>query len=181
MRIQVGSWVTGKPTAAPGTIEWAGGLVDFSRVPLTTYIKSINVTGFTNGVKDAVYHEDGDRSGTSESIVVDTMDMMVLEGKGPDEGLSKGAIAGVVIGVITPPAGELDGKETDAKRSGLGVNDEVDSRGVSPLSPGFKGRARFRRRKRAVRLRSMNWLTRRGAKYTNFLETCRTGDKQTLD
>ncbi|KAK0640550.1 concanavalin A-like lectin/glucanase domain-containing protein, partial [Cercophora newfieldiana] len=71
MKVDVGSWVAGKKDASPGTIEWAGGLADFSNGPLKTYIKSINVTDDAKGVKNAVQYRYTDMSGRAESIVVE--------------------------------------------------------------------------------------------------------------
>lgn len=74
MRVKVGAWVAGFDGNAPGTIQWAGGVADFSNGPHSSYFKSIEVTDYAGGssptdkdVKEYVY---GDRSGSSGSIKV---------------------------------------------------------------------------------------------------------------
>ncbi|KAF3492306.1 uncharacterized protein GIQ15_01823 [Arthroderma uncinatum] len=49
MRVLVGSWVGGDPSNAPGTIQWAGGLTDYSQAPFTMVVKSIKVTDYSTG------------------------------------------------------------------------------------------------------------------------------------
>lgn len=72
MQIKLGTWVAGRPDAAPGTVTWAGGMADFSQGPFNGYYKSIAITDYagtdapcTRSVTQYVY---GDRSGTWQSI-----------------------------------------------------------------------------------------------------------------
>ena len=86
MQVKLGSWVAGKPSAAPGTIQWAGGLADFSKGPFTAAYKSIKVTDFMGGqgAKAATEYVYTDRSGTWQSIKV------VNDGKTQSGGSSSG-------------------------------------------------------------------------------------------
>lgn len=74
MQIKLGTWVAGRPDAAPGTVTWAGGMADFSQAPFNGYYKSIAITDYagadapcTKSVTQYVY---GDRSGSWQSIQV---------------------------------------------------------------------------------------------------------------
>ncbi|KAK5773955.1 hypothetical protein RI543_004710 [Arxiozyma heterogenica] len=65
MSIKFGIWAGGDPSNAPGTIEWAGGITDYSAGPFTMYVKQIIVTDYSTGES---YSYDG-TSGSWESIV----------------------------------------------------------------------------------------------------------------
>ncbi|KAE8382887.1 concanavalin A-like lectin/glucanase domain-containing protein [Aspergillus bertholletiae] len=62
--IKVGPWAAGDPSNAPGTIEWAGGQVDYSKGPYTMHVKSIKVTDYSSGSA----YEYADKSGSWKSI-----------------------------------------------------------------------------------------------------------------
>lgn len=65
MQIKVGSWAGGDSANSPGTIQWAGGPVDWSQAPFTMYLKAIAVTDYSTG---SSYSYDG-TAGTWQSIV----------------------------------------------------------------------------------------------------------------
>ncbi|POR34226.1 Putative glycosidase crf1 [Tolypocladium paradoxum] len=72
MQIKLGTWVGGSSSAAPGTVQWAGGYADFSAAPFIGYYKSISIVDYAGsdgpssaGATQYVY---GDRSGSSQSI-----------------------------------------------------------------------------------------------------------------
>ncbi len=74
MQVKVGAWVAGYDGNAPGTIEWSGGVADFSNGPATAIYQSVKVTDYAGGssatdkkVKEYVY---GDRTGSAKSIQV---------------------------------------------------------------------------------------------------------------
>lgn len=74
MQIRLGAWTAGKEGAPQGTIEWSGGIADFSKGPFNAYYKSISIVDYAGGssatskdVKEYVY---GDRSGSAESIQI---------------------------------------------------------------------------------------------------------------
>ncbi|KOC13819.1 glycosidase crf1 [Aspergillus flavus AF70] len=62
--IKVGPWAAGDPSNSPGTIEWAGGQVDYSKGPFTMFLKSIKVTDYSSGSE----YEYTDKSGSWKSI-----------------------------------------------------------------------------------------------------------------
>ncbi|KAL1836080.1 hypothetical protein VTJ49DRAFT_5603 [Mycothermus thermophilus] len=72
MQIKLGNWVAGRPGAPQGTIDWAGGLADFSKGPYEGYYQSIRIQDFMGGrgAKDATEYQWTDRSGTWESVKV---------------------------------------------------------------------------------------------------------------
>ena len=64
MFLRMGIWAGGDPSSEQGTIEWAGGLTDYSEMPFSMYIKSLIVTDYSSGDK----YEYGDNSGDWTSI-----------------------------------------------------------------------------------------------------------------
>jgi beta-glucanase (GH16 family) len=82
MQVKLGTWVAGKSSAAPGTIEWAGGLANFDSAPFNAYYKSIRVQDFMGGgdAKEATEYVYTDRTGSWQSIKV------VNDGKAVDNG-----------------------------------------------------------------------------------------------
>lgn len=67
MQIIAGVWAGGDPDNAQGTIEWAGGLTDFSEAPFTMNIRLIVVSDYSLGSK----YTYSDQSGTWKSITLD--------------------------------------------------------------------------------------------------------------
>ncbi|EPS34028.1 putative chitin glucanosyltransferase [Penicillium oxalicum 114-2] len=65
MMIKVGVWAGGDPDNAQGTIDWAGGVTDYSKGPFTMYLKSMTVTDYSTGNS----YSYGDHSGSWESII----------------------------------------------------------------------------------------------------------------
>lgn len=65
-QIKISNWPAGTKSAAPGTVEWAGGLVDYSEGPFTMTVQKIRVQDFHSG-KEYSY---GDHSGSWQSIKV---------------------------------------------------------------------------------------------------------------
>ncbi|KAG0666288.1 transglycosylase [Maudiozyma exigua] len=64
MYVKMGIWAGGDPSNAPGTIEWAGGLTDYSKAPFTMNIQKVIVTDYSTGSE----YSYGDQSGSWESI-----------------------------------------------------------------------------------------------------------------
>ncbi|KAM0342614.1 hypothetical protein ACHAPU_009341 [Fusarium lateritium] len=61
-QLKLGTWVAGRPDAAEGTIQWAGGMTDFSQGPFEAYYKSISIVDYAGGsepgtksVKEYIY------------------------------------------------------------------------------------------------------------------------------
>ncbi|KAH6703108.1 concanavalin A-like lectin/glucanase domain-containing protein [Leptodontidium sp. MPI-SDFR-AT-0119] len=65
MTVRLGIWAGGDPDNKNGTIEWAGGLSDFSKGPYTMTVKSTDVSDFSTGAKE---YEWTDKSGSWQSI-----------------------------------------------------------------------------------------------------------------
>lgn len=70
MQVKFGTWVAGKQGASKGTIDWAGGITDFSKGPFVATYKSIKITDNMGGAKGAKEYVYGDKSGTWKSIKV---------------------------------------------------------------------------------------------------------------
>jgi beta-glucanase (GH16 family) len=64
MRISMGIWAGGDPTLPEGTRQWAGGDTDYKQGPFNMYVKSAQITDFSEG-KEYTY---GDKTGSWESI-----------------------------------------------------------------------------------------------------------------
>ncbi|KIW94828.1 uncharacterized protein Z519_04806 [Cladophialophora bantiana CBS 173.52] len=65
MYVKLGAWAGGDPSNPEGTIQWAGGVTDYSKGPFTMYVKSVHVTDYSTGSQ---YTYSG-TSGTWQSIV----------------------------------------------------------------------------------------------------------------
>lgn len=72
MQIKLGTWVAGRKGAPKGTIEWAGGLTDFSDIPFDGYYQSLRIQDYmgAQGATEATAYHYTDRSGTWQSIKV---------------------------------------------------------------------------------------------------------------
>jgi beta-glucanase (GH16 family) len=68
MTVRLGIWAGGDPGNSKGTIEWAGGLTDYSKGPYTMYIQSAAISDASTGKS----YEYGDHSGSWQSIKVVT-------------------------------------------------------------------------------------------------------------
>ncbi|KAH8805888.1 glycoside hydrolase family 16 protein [Xylogone sp. PMI_703] len=66
MTVRIGIWAGGDPDLPQGTIEWAGGVTDYSKGPYTMYVQSATVNDFSVG---KAYHW-SDKSGSWQSIKV---------------------------------------------------------------------------------------------------------------
>jgi beta-glucanase (GH16 family) len=64
MTVRLGIWAGGDPGLSNGTIEWAGGITDFTKGPYTMYVQSAKISDFSTG-RSYVY---GDRTGSWQSI-----------------------------------------------------------------------------------------------------------------
>lgn len=73
MQVKLGTWVAGRPGAAQGTVEWAGGLASFDQ-PSRAYYRRVSVTDYAGGVEGAKQYIYSDKSGTWESVLIETED-----------------------------------------------------------------------------------------------------------
>ncbi|KAF5093710.1 hypothetical protein D0Z03_002307 [Geotrichum reessii] len=64
MKIRFGSWAGGDSSNAPGTIEWAGGLTDYSAGPFNFYVRNLNVQDYSTGTA----YKFNDQSGSWTSV-----------------------------------------------------------------------------------------------------------------
>ncbi|KAL2402970.1 extracellular glycosidase [Exophiala dermatitidis] len=110
-RLILGAWAGGDPTSnSNGTVEWAGGEVNYDNGPYTMTVQSVRVTDASRGGSQYVY---GDKTGSWQSIkVLNETKPIKLDGENSDSttqsakqkwnGLSsttKYIIVGVVCGV----------------------------------------------------------------------------------
>ena len=65
MQIKIGAWAGGDSSNSPGTIEWAGGPIDYSAGPYTMKVKSLKVQDYSTGTQ----YSYGDKTGNWQSIV----------------------------------------------------------------------------------------------------------------
>ncbi|KAL2266197.1 hypothetical protein VTJ83DRAFT_5549 [Remersonia thermophila] len=72
MQIKLGNWVAGKEGTSQGTIDWAGGLADFTNGPYLGYYQSIRIQDFMGGqgAQNATEYQWTDRSGKWQSVKV---------------------------------------------------------------------------------------------------------------
>ncbi|KAJ5598472.1 Concanavalin A-like lectin/glucanase subgroup [Penicillium hordei] len=64
MNVRIGVWAGGDPSNAKGTIEWAGGETDYSKVPFTMYVKDVTIVNYN----PAESYTWSDQTGSYESI-----------------------------------------------------------------------------------------------------------------
>ncbi|KAM3506008.1 hypothetical protein MY10362_002612 [Beauveria mimosiformis] len=90
MRVKLGAWVAGYDGNAPGTIEWAGGVADFSKGAAEAVFKRVVVTDYAGGSaatdRDVEEYSYGDRSGSSKSIRIHFADGTTITGDNPSPG-----------------------------------------------------------------------------------------------
>jgi len=66
MRVKLGNWDGGSSTSPAGTVQWAGGLTDWSNgASYTMQVKSMTITDYTTTGSEYVW---SDKSGSYESI-----------------------------------------------------------------------------------------------------------------
>ncbi|OAA47185.1 Concanavalin A-like lectin/glucanase [Beauveria brongniartii RCEF 3172] len=96
MRVKLGAWVAGYDGNAPGTIEWAGGVADFSKGAAEAVFKRVVVTDYAGGSvatdRDVKEYSYGDRSGSSKSIRIHFADGTTMTGDTPTSGGSGSSI-----------------------------------------------------------------------------------------
>jgi len=66
MNVRMGIWAGGDPKEPTGTIEWAGGVTNYSAAPFTMYVQSVRVSDASRGTQ----YKYGDTSGRWESIEI---------------------------------------------------------------------------------------------------------------
>lgn len=110
MTLRIGSWVAGRLTSAAGTVDWAGGLANFTDGPKRAYIKTLNITddAYNSPGRQPKYYTWNDQSGLYTSIGVKYEDSVEVSKETPTNsettfapsGLSTGGIAGIVVGFV---------------------------------------------------------------------------------
>jgi hypothetical protein len=104
MTVRLGIWAGGDASQPKGTIDWAGGLTDFTKVPFTMSVRSVRVSDYSTG-KAYTY---SDHSGSFQSIKSVAGNSSIAEDVQPGSGpattasgwstMSSGARVGVVAG-----------------------------------------------------------------------------------
>lgn len=74
MQIKLGTWVGGSSTAAKGTVEWAGGLANFTDAPFKAYYQKVVVKDYMGGNSSASEYTYTDKTGAWQSIKVTPAD-----------------------------------------------------------------------------------------------------------
>jgi len=115
MTLLISSWVAGRNISSAGTVEWAGGLANFTDGPKRAYIKTLNITddAYNSPGRQPKYYTWNDNSGLYTSIGVKYEDTVEVSKETPTNstvtnlettftpsGLSTGGIAGIVVGFV---------------------------------------------------------------------------------
>jgi len=66
MNLRMGIWAGGDPGESEGTIEWAGGAINYDNCPYTMYVESAKVTDYSTGAA----YKYGDETGSWQSIQI---------------------------------------------------------------------------------------------------------------
>ncbi|GAP82754.1 putative ice nucleation protein [Rosellinia necatrix] len=124
-QLKMGTWVAGKSNVPEGTVAWAGGLTNFDNAPFIAYLQSVRLIDYGGGTSEAqgiAEYSYRDQTGTFDSIDIKKAEANTT-GTGtqtsttstpaptsgspvpPNQsshgsGLGKGAIAGIVVGVV---------------------------------------------------------------------------------
>lgn len=91
--VRLGNW-PGGDSENEGTVQWAGGKVDYTKAPFTMTVKSIKVTNYSPGTE----YEWTDKTGNSDSIKV--------IGAGNTEGAPQNTV--IIEASATAPAAPLE-------------------------------------------------------------------------
>ncbi|RCK58890.1 Extracellular glycosidase CRH11 [Candida viswanathii] len=90
MAIYAGIWAGGDPGNEEGTIQWAGGITDYSQAPFTMHIKSVLVADYsTSGTWESIDAEDGEVNGRYDEAQEDIQKL--LSGQSVDSGSNSGS------------------------------------------------------------------------------------------
>ncbi|PNS21760.1 Acyl-protein thioesterase 1 [Sphaceloma murrayae] len=105
MVLKIGNWIPMEN--ATGTVEWAGGLPDWSQAPYVQLVKSVEVHDFTSGSQ----YTYSDRSGSWQSIKVTAGNSTIADYLSQPRGvsgkfnaLSQGVKIGIIIAAISVAA-----------------------------------------------------------------------------
>ncbi len=142
MQVRLGSWVGGRSSAEPGTIEWAGGLANFAEGPFPSYYKGIKVVDYMGGrgAKEAKEYHYTDLSGSWESIKIVGSDGQVED----DETSSKttkttSKTSASTSGTVSPsPSSNSTSTEPSTTPSGSGRS-SVSTTGTAPPANNTSG------------------------------------------
>lgn len=104
--VRIGNW-PGGDSKDKGTVEWAGGVTDYSKAPFKMTVESVKVTNYNPGKE----YQWTDRSGSKESIKV--IDAGNKEGSPVNSVIIAPSASGVSkpieSGINAPPAGGVAG------------------------------------------------------------------------
>lgn len=98
-QIKIGIWASGDPTNPAGTIEWGGGLLDYSKAPYTMTLTALDVTSYTNA-KSFSYTNNGANVVISQDVVASNSSSSAT----PSSTMVGGAIQDVKAGSVSSSA-----------------------------------------------------------------------------
>ncbi|KAJ5217051.1 hypothetical protein N7468_010059 [Penicillium chermesinum] len=149
MMIKVGIWAGGDPSNPQGTIDWAGGVTDYSQGPFQMYMKSMTVTDYSTGTS----YSYGDKTGNWQSIIAAGGKVNGNSGEEPTSTESAPAITATVdipvpwsgthketASWVTPdtwPWVPTDGPSSSTSSTGLPAGWESGSRSLQPPGGAF--------------------------------------------
>ncbi|MCJ1317096.1 hypothetical protein MMC15_002418 [Xylographa vitiligo] len=103
MNVRLGIWAGGDSSEPNGTIEWAGGLTDYSKAPFEMVVSSIRVMDASKGAS----YTYGDKTGSYKSIKIESGNSTIAQTVNAPpamspvqkfQSLSKGAQIGIIAG-----------------------------------------------------------------------------------
>jgi len=65
MQVKLGVWAGGDSSNAPGTIQWAGGITDYSKGPFSMVVQSVAISDYSTGTQ----YSYGSNSGKWQDII----------------------------------------------------------------------------------------------------------------
>ncbi|KAI1090438.1 glycoside hydrolase family 16 protein [Rostrohypoxylon terebratum] len=116
MQIKLGTWCGGGPDSPEGTAQWAGGRTDFSQAPFIAHYKTLTITDYSNGVKNAEkYHWPSGSDGSYQSIEV-------ITGDGSSSSASSSATSSVTSSAKSSSTGSSSATKTSETKSTLSTS-----------------------------------------------------------
>ncbi|ORY77755.1 concanavalin A-like lectin/glucanase domain-containing protein [Protomyces lactucae-debilis] len=95
-QIKIGVWASGDPSNEPGTIQWGGGLLDYSKGPYTMTLQSLTVTSYSPNAKSFSYAPGGLTFTSSNQQLAQS----AVSAAATQQAAAKPTMAGQAIGVV---------------------------------------------------------------------------------
>jgi len=136
MKVRLGIWAGGDPSNGQGTVDWAGGLTDFSKVPYTMYVQNVKIVNYS----PAKSYSFGDNSGDYPSIKIDGGALMVNNGGTASLTTAASLSTGLSKATAVPTANPIGaGARNATANSTITSASRTPTASASPIATGNAG------------------------------------------